>query len=56
MDHPTISYWSAGHTTVGASGDTPVPGDYNGDGKADIAVYRPTTASGLFYLQELLYL
>ena len=51
------SYWyikksSSGDVRAfqwGANGDIPVPGDYNGDGRADFALFRPS--SGDWYVK-----
>src|SRR5204863_490463 len=47
---PADSLWFAPGTFqiyFGATSDIPVPGDYNGDGKTDAAIFRPS--SGLWY-------
>jgi hypothetical protein len=47
---PADSLWFAPSTFsiyFGATTDIPVPGDYNGDGKTDAAIFRPST--GLWY-------
>ena len=36
--------------SLGEHDDLPVPGDYNGDGKTDVAVWRPST--GMWYIIE----
>ncbi len=52
---PSNSRWYingiAGSTQWGKSGDVVVPGDYNGDGSTDIAVFRPS--NGNWYINGI---
>src|SRR5207244_8572861 len=51
LDALWFAPWTAGSGAFqiyfGASDDIPVPGDYNGDGKTDAVIFRPST--GLWY-------
>ena len=42
---PTAFQW-------GGSGDTTVPGDYDGDGKTDFSVFRPAGGTGTWYVNN----
>jgi hypothetical protein len=40
-------------STHGTAGDTPVPADYDGDGKFDLAVFRPSAGQWLIKKSSL---
>ena len=48
MVRPELRAHTSAFYQWGLSADVPVPGDYDGDGKADVAVFRPST--GIWYI------
>ena len=46
---PVVRQWRE-QPVLGRADDIPVPGDYNGDGVADVAVYRPST--GQWFIRD----
>ncbi len=50
---PSTFYSPATNSTItkqwGVATDVPVPGDYDGDGKTDLALWRPSTGAWLIF-------
>ena len=51
----STNYTTYGSYVWGVAGDVPVRGDFDGDGKEDIAVYRPSNAGWYILLSSTNY-